>query len=239
MSNGRNIRLRGRLHNYTVGYGKPPKKNRFQKGESGNPRGRPKGAKSRRLALPEERLRAIVLKEAYRTIDMREGDRTISLTMAQAIIRALNVGAAKGQFRAQRLATEMLTSIEREDKAAYDAYVGTAMNYKFAWEQELERRKKHGITDAPQPLPHPDHIKLDLRAGTARIVGPSTKEEKGVYDRWVAQRLELLEKIDALLEKFKAAKKHAVMKKLLNEMDLIKARLQEIRENPPEGMSMD
>ena len=79
-----------------VGYGKPPKKNRFKKGDSGNPRGRPKGAKSCRPALPEERLRAIVLKEAYRTIDMREGDRTISLTMAQAIIRALNVGAAKG-----------------------------------------------------------------------------------------------------------------------------------------------
>ena len=153
MSNGRNIRLRGRLHDYTVGYGKPPKKNRFKKGDSGNPRGRPKGAKSRRPALPEERLKAIVLNEAYRTIDMREGDRTVSLTMAQAIIRALNVGAAKGQFRAQRLATEMLTSIEREDKAAYDAYVGTAMNYKFAWEQELERRKKYGITDAPQPLP--------------------------------------------------------------------------------------
>ena len=37
MSNGRNIRLRGRLHDYTVGYGKPPKKNRFKKGDSGNP----------------------------------------------------------------------------------------------------------------------------------------------------------------------------------------------------------
>jgi Family of unknown function (DUF5681) len=29
-----------------VGYGKPPKKNRFSKGKSGNPRGRPKGSKS-------------------------------------------------------------------------------------------------------------------------------------------------------------------------------------------------
>ena len=114
MSSDRNTRLPGRPHDYKVGYGKPPKKNRFKKGESGNPRGRPKGAKSRRPALPEERLRAIVLKEAYRTIDMRERDRTVSLPMAQAIIRALNVGAAKGQFRAQRLATEMLTSIERE-----------------------------------------------------------------------------------------------------------------------------
>jgi hypothetical protein len=29
-----------------VGYGKPPKKNRFAKGKSGNPKGRPKGSKS-------------------------------------------------------------------------------------------------------------------------------------------------------------------------------------------------
>jgi hypothetical protein len=31
---------------YEVGYGRPPKANRFQPGRSGNPRGRPKGARS-------------------------------------------------------------------------------------------------------------------------------------------------------------------------------------------------
>ena len=32
--------------NYEVGYGKPPKANQFQKGQSGNPSGRPKKMKS-------------------------------------------------------------------------------------------------------------------------------------------------------------------------------------------------
>ena len=31
---------------YEVGYGKPPRATRFQPGKSGNPNGRPKGAKS-------------------------------------------------------------------------------------------------------------------------------------------------------------------------------------------------
>ena len=33
-------------HDEDVGYGKPTKKTRFKKGQSGNPKGRPKGAKN-------------------------------------------------------------------------------------------------------------------------------------------------------------------------------------------------
>ena len=44
---------------YEVGYGKPPAKNRFKPGQSGNPKGRPRGAKNRSPSpqLHEERLK--------------------------------------------------------------------------------------------------------------------------------------------------------------------------------------
>jgi len=98
------------------------------------------------------------------------------------------VNAAKGQHRAQRLFAEMLSSTERQNKALADEWLRTAIEYKVEWERELQRREALGITNLPQPLPHPDQVIIDMNAGTARVRGPMTKEDRQELEDWAKRR---------------------------------------------------
>lgn len=75
---------------YEVGYRKPPKHTRFQSGQSGNPRGRPKGTKNLKTDLAEELSEKIVI---------REGDRPKRISKQRALVKSLVNGSIKGNAR--------------------------------------------------------------------------------------------------------------------------------------------
>jgi hypothetical protein len=115
-----------------------------------------------------------------------EGKRQITIPMAKAIMRALAVNAARGQLRSQQVFTKLLSETERARRALTEQLAEAAMEYKFKWERELERRKKLGVTGT-EPIPHPDDIHVDYKAGQVTFKGPMTKEDKAEWDRLYEQ----------------------------------------------------
>jgi hypothetical protein len=89
-------------------------------------------------------MKSIILDEAYRKITLNEGDRKIDIPMVQAIIRSLAVAAVKGQHRAQRVFTELVATVEGDNKRLHDEMLKTTIEYKLSWERELAQRVKRG-----------------------------------------------------------------------------------------------
>jgi len=88
---------------YEVGYGKPPRHTRFAKGQSGNPRGRPAGAKNLRTLLSE------ALNE---TVLVTENGGRRKVTKRQAIITQLVNRSATADFRALKILLDIVRDIE-------------------------------------------------------------------------------------------------------------------------------
>src|SRR5215831_1580131 len=88
---------------YEVGYGKPPQHTRFVTGQSGNPRGRPPGAKNMKTLLTKALNELVVVTE-------NGGRRKVS--KREAIVTQLVNRAAKADYKAIPILLGMLRDIE-------------------------------------------------------------------------------------------------------------------------------
>lgn len=79
---------------YSVGKGKPPQHTRFQKGQSGNPKGRLRGSKNVATLLAQ------VLRER---VVITENGRRKTITKLEAMLKQLANKAASGDHRAIKL----------------------------------------------------------------------------------------------------------------------------------------
>ncbi len=95
--------------NNEIGFGKPPKRTQFKKGQSGNPRGRPKG---------QPNLATVLEKALREKVVINENGRRKIITKLEASIKQLVNKAAAGDLRAlQQLAALARAGEERASEA--------------------------------------------------------------------------------------------------------------------------
>ncbi len=112
-----------------VGYGRPPLASRFRPGQSGNPRGRPKGARN---------LNAVLASALGERVAVTENGRRRRITKLEAAIKQIVNRAAAGEARATALLIQRAQANEAKASQPDTERVGEADAIVMA---ELQRRE--------------------------------------------------------------------------------------------------
>ena len=128
---------------YEIGYGKPPEKSRFKKGETGNPKGRPKG--KRNIATV---LNAILNEKVL----INENGRKRKVTKLEASIKQMVNRATAGDLSSMRLLIQLVPAVNAELAKDTPALANKADD-KQLLTHLLERVKYATLNSGADPVP--------------------------------------------------------------------------------------
>lgn len=176
-----------RQEDYNVGYKKPPRETRFQRGMSGNPRGRPKGSPT----LKSDSLRTlleVVQAESKRNITLQQGGQSISLPADQAVIRSITTNAVRGNPSAQRNFLNLQKELKVATDAEWEKKLATLIAYKNGWREVIAIYAAQG-NSAMRPDPLPEQIEIDEVNQVAYLLEDVTSAEDNSNTRKLQKRL--------------------------------------------------
>jgi Family of unknown function (DUF5681) len=120
---------------YVVGYGKPPVQTRFQKGRSGNPKGRPRGKKNMSTLLSAALDAAIIVVE---------NGRRKKISKREAIITQLVNKSASADLKATQIVLAMLQDVEARADDSSDSATFTEADQEIIQRIQARLRNENG-----------------------------------------------------------------------------------------------
>ena len=118
------------MDQYNTGYGKPPQHSRFKPGQSGNPRGRPKGSRNSVNVLWDELAELITI---------TENGKQKRITKLEGIVKAAALKGLKGDPRPMIQAFELIHKISEKESSDPDGPIEVTLVFE---EEELRALEK-------------------------------------------------------------------------------------------------
>lgn len=125
---------------YETGYRRPPISGRFKKGQSGNPKGRPKGS-SNFLTLLEQ--------ELGQSIVVNENGKKKTITRMQAMVKRIVAGALQGDLKALMTLVEILRRTGKFEETDIQGLIPD--DYENILDSYVTQRQKSGTKKSSKP----------------------------------------------------------------------------------------
>lgn len=160
----------------------PPVSGRFREGESGNPKGRPRGAKDKIPRGLKSQVVGMVYQEFHRKISIIENGEQSQTEMGRAAIRQLGMSAIKGKGNSAQKFIEMGAKAEEEIEERRLGLFEIALSHQERWRALWAEDDAAGRPRRMPPCLNPDDIELDYSTLEITLNGPLTPEEKSLSD---------------------------------------------------------